>query len=797
MLQQFVESLVQSGLMTADEVSRFEQGLPPQRHPEDAQALARELVQGGKLTKYQAQMVYQGKPKGLVFGEYTVLDKLGQGGMGVVLKAQHRRMKRVVAVKVLPASAMKSSEAVKRFYREAEAAAKLNHPNIVQAHDASESEGIHYLVMEYVDGKDLAAIVRERGPLEVKQALDCILQAAKGLEYAHREGVIHRDIKPGNLLLDKKGTVKILDMGLARVALAVGAEDPGSEQLTQSGQVLGTCDYMAPEQAQDTRRADQRSDIYSLGCTLYRLLTGKVPYSGDSLMSILLAHRDAPIPSLSGAGPDVPESVNAIFQKMVAKRPEDRYQSMGEVIADVEACLGSSTRLPVVGLAEESLPPPLPQNLAFLQDAAPVASVTTQRQGTAAEDTLRRVAQDDTDKSMSGRLKRAMATAGCKPLVMLGVAGGTAVLMVLVALVLSPSRPTREPEAGDSLNKSTASAVNPSQDAAAEFSGLSQDFGPGDQNANKQEPPLAVAPFDAAQARKHQEAWAKHLGVPVEESNSIGMKFALIPPGESDMGPTQEEVDQLLKEAKEKNYGQWYMDGLSAEAPRHRVRLTKPFYLGACEVTVGAFGRFVDDTGYKTDAEKDGKGGIGLDGKGGLTRKPEFVWRSPHWPQTDAHPVVCVSWNDTAAFCRWLSRKEGKEYRLPTEAEWEYACRAGSTKRYSFGDDATSLGDYAWYGGNSGNKAHPVGEKTPNAWRLYDMEGNVGEWCADWFAEESHPKSMTNDPVGPDSGASRVWRGGGWADPYPGLLRCACRFRELPDNPSVGLGFRVVRTLTP
>ena len=180
-------------------------------------------------------------------------------------------------------------------------------------------------------------------------------------------------------------------------------------------------------------------------------------------------------------------------------------------------------------------------------------------------------------------------------------------------------------------------------------------------------PPPAVAPFDEKKAKEHQQGWAKHLGVPVEQTNSIGMKLVLIPPGEFMMGSTQEEVDQLLKDAKEKNYDHWYIERLPAEAPRHRVRLTKPLYLGVCEVTVGAFRRFVDETGYTTDAEKDGKGGFGRDEKGGWVQKPEFVCRNPGFTQTDANPVVNVGWNDAAAFCQWLSRKDGKEYRLPTE----------------------------------------------------------------------------------------------------------------------------------
>jgi len=180
-LEQFVQNLTASGLMSAAEVTSFQQSLSPDKRPKDAETLARQLVQASRLTRYQAQAVYQGKVKGLVFGEYRVLDKLGQGGMGVVLKAQHQRMDRIVAVKMISAKAIGSPNAVQRFYREVRAAARLNHPNIVQAYDASEHEGVHYLVMEYVEGRDLAAIVREKGQL--RQSDGCIrLQTAVGPE---------------------------------------------------------------------------------------------------------------------------------------------------------------------------------------------------------------------------------------------------------------------------------------------------------------------------------------------------------------------------------------------------------------------------------------------------------------------------------------------------------------------------------------------------------------------------------------------------------------------------------------
>jgi serine/threonine protein kinase len=334
-LEQFAKSLTDSGILASDELDTLVNSLPTNRRPTDAKALAHELVDGGKLTKFQAANAFQGKIKALVYGDYVVLDKLGAGGMGQVFKARHRRMERIVALKVLPPAAMKSPDSIKRFQREVHAAAKLNHPNIVTAYDAGEANGIHYLVMEYVDGKDLSAIVKQSGPLSLSQAIDYMLQAARGLAYAHSKGVIHRDIKPANLLLDAEGTVKVLDMGLARFDNPVGA---AAEGLTSTGSVLGTVDYIAPEQAQNTRLADARSDIYSLGCSLYRLLTGSPPYEGETAVEKIFAHVQQPIPSLRQKRPDVPELLDRAYQRMVAKDPAQRYQGMAEVVAELEKC---------------------------------------------------------------------------------------------------------------------------------------------------------------------------------------------------------------------------------------------------------------------------------------------------------------------------------------------------------------------------------------------------------------------------------------------------------------------------
>ena len=299
-------------------------------------------------------MVYKGKTKGLLLGNYKILDKLGQGGMGMVLKAEHQRMGRLVALKVLSPTVTKNADAVLRFQREVRAAAKLEHSNIVTAYDADEASGTHFLVMQFVDGRDLSQVVKQKGAMPFDKAVNCVLQAARGLEYAHSQGVVHRDIKPANLLLDRTGTVKILDMGLARLDNASAGEQA---ELTGTGQIMGTIDYMAPEQALNTKDADARSDIYSLGITLWYLMTGRAAYDGETLTSKLLAHQQAPIPSLCTATEAATPELDAVFRKMVAKDAGERFQSMTEVIEALETCLspsGSKSLSVSVGASEES-----------------------------------------------------------------------------------------------------------------------------------------------------------------------------------------------------------------------------------------------------------------------------------------------------------------------------------------------------------------------------------------------------------------------------------------------------------
>ncbi|MGY8771548.1 MAG: protein kinase domain-containing protein, partial [Pirellulales bacterium] len=312
---------------------KYIDSLIEERQISNAFQLANALLETETLTRFQVTAIANGKTKGLTLGNYIILDKIGEGGMGVVFKARHKRMDRIVALKVLPRESKKNKAVIDRFLREAQTAAKLTHPNIVATYDSDEAEDYHFIVMEYIKGSDLRARVKRRGPLSVSRAVDYVTQVARGLEYAHNEGIIHRDIKPANLLLDDQGTIKILDMGLARI------EDPEADQsdLTHHGATMGTVDYMPPEQAIDTKSVDRRADLYSLGCTLYFLLTGKPPFKGETMLVKMLGHREKSPPNLIRRRKDVPQQLNVIYQKLLAKSPDNRYQSAGELITALES----------------------------------------------------------------------------------------------------------------------------------------------------------------------------------------------------------------------------------------------------------------------------------------------------------------------------------------------------------------------------------------------------------------------------------------------------------------------------
>jgi serine/threonine protein kinase len=307
---------------------------------EDQPKLADLMIEAGLITRWQADKLLAGKHKGFRIKQYKLLGQIGKGGMSSVYLAEHELMRRRVAIKVLPQNRVSDSSYLERFRLEARAVAKLDDPNIVRAYDIDNEGNIHYIVMEYVDGQDLHQTVVAQGPLGYDMAADYIAQVANGLQHAHEMGLVHRDIKPANCLLDRHGVVKLLDLGLAKLT----EDDQASLTMANEENVLGTADYLAPEQALNSHQADSRSDIYSLGCTLYFLLTGSPPFPEGSISERLLKHQTARPESIFKARPDAPPSLVDVCETMMAKKPDDRFQSAGEVSAHLKSWLADRGR---------------------------------------------------------------------------------------------------------------------------------------------------------------------------------------------------------------------------------------------------------------------------------------------------------------------------------------------------------------------------------------------------------------------------------------------------------------------
>lgn len=289
---------------------------------------------------------------GEVVAHFRIEEYIGGGGMGRVFRAWDLRLERPVALKILPPEQAADSETRARFLNEARSAAKLVHPGFALVYEAGEDNGLLYIAFEFIEGINLRTIVEKQGPLGVPDALRIVLRVSEALAHAAKLGVVHRDIKPSNILLTSEGSTKLIDLGLARIQF------PGDDraELTASGVTLGTFDYISPEQARDPRSADQRSDIYSLGCTLFYLLTGQPPYPGGNVLQKLLQHQGEPPPDVRKLRPDVPAEVARLIMRMMAKRPEDRFQTAQELAAEVRRILGQLAASPVT-VAGRNVPP--------------------------------------------------------------------------------------------------------------------------------------------------------------------------------------------------------------------------------------------------------------------------------------------------------------------------------------------------------------------------------------------------------------------------------------------------------
>ena len=654
-------------------------------------------------------------------GPYELLERVGKGGMGWVWKARHTRLDKLVALKFLRPHLTSDPESIKRFEREMRAVGKLEHPNIVRATDAGEADGFHFLVMEYVEGQDLASLVRDHGPQPVAEVCRMIREAAQGLAHAHAHGLVHRDIKPSNLILARDGTVKVLDLGLALL------QDDGGNQprLTEAGVVVGTPDFMAPEQWDNSHAVGAPADLYSLGCTLFFLLTGRSPFGhkqGATYVQTMKAHVLERPPHLNDVLPDLPAALGNLCARLLAKEPQQRLASAQELVA-------------------------------ALADFAPLDGGQSSPLLTA------------TNPSGRTTLRR---PAGTIALVVGIVAGALFFGLMLRPLLVPKARVESPPNVPAPAPTAAAGAMPPA---------------------------LAVAPFHADQAAAYQQEWADHLQVPVEYSNSIGLKLRLIPAGEFHMGNVPDETDRLLAEASQRNLPDWFVKKLPSEQPRHVVTLSRPIFVGVYEVTQR---QYAEVMGTNPAYYAAGHGGGAKVGNG----------------DTADLPVESVNWYDAAEFCTRLSRREqldsfydvsgaaatwraGTGYRLLTEAEWEFACRAGTQSRYWCGETSEKLSTAAWYSATSGERPRAIGQLQSNPFGLYDTHGNVWEWCqgaADPAAYAARNETKSVDPEAiPQTLAGAAARGGSWRDPDL-ICRSANRGYLRPDAAGSGVGFRVALT---
>ncbi len=740
------------------------------RFPEP-RALAGELVRRGWLTPYQVNQVFRGKGAELLLGSYVLLERLGEGGMGQVFKARNWKLGQIVAVKMIRKERLATADALRRFQREIRAAAQLDHPHIVRAIDADEVGGVHLFVMEYVEGIDLARLVKQHGLPPMALACQYIRQAALGLQHAYEREMVHRDIKPHNLLLVSGRVVsgewskdqpplstqhsaltthhvKILDMGLARFTTP---EDEGdsSSTLTQEGTVIGTPDYMAPEQARESHGVDIRADLYSLGCTLYFLLTGRVPFPGGTMTEKLLRHQlDQPTP-IEQLRPETPDAVTAVAYRLMAKKPDDRFQTPAELAEHLRLLLPSKGD----GLkpkAQAARPAP--------EQTEEMASPSAFWAGVVAETAA-------VAPAPASRLRDYWLLAASGAVL--------ATVMLGIALLMWPGR-----------GRPTEPVVEkPPQDKGKEGAPVAS------------APPSAIAPFDEKKAREYQQLWADHLQRPVEETNSIGMKLVLIPPGEFLMGLTAEEVTELLSKPEVPGAD----TRIKSSAPRHRVRLTQPFLMGKFEVTQHQYEKV---TGQTPSAFSPG---------GRITELKDKVAGI----DTGSHPVEAVTWFDCAAFCNRLSQQEGLPpyyliagtdvtvlgglgYHLPTEAQWEFGCRAGSETPFFFGNDWRQGDEYLWSHSNGKRTTRAVGQKRANGFGLHDMHGNVDEWCEDWHGLDYYASlpAVAIDPSGPAMGTKRAHRGGNvYLSAY--FANSGYRVGRHPKSEASHVGFRVVREIGP
>ena len=624
-------------------------------------------------------------------GKYKIVGHISSGGFGNTYEGVHTMMDTRVAIKEffpkmlcnrdentshITVATQNNRELVeklrKKFIEEAKAIFKMNHPNIVKVHDIFEENGTAYYVMDYIDGKSLGDIVKQRGPLPEAEAVGYIRQVADALKYVHSLNRLHLDIKPGNVMVDATGHAMLIDFGASK------HYDMESGENTSTLMGVNTKGYAPVEQStQSFTKFSPATDIYALGATLYKLLTGITPPDANLLMA--KEETLAPLPSCISKS-----THNAVLKAMTLIRA-DRPQTIDVFLGLLDSKITNSFDDEVT-MCEEA------EKVRQAEEKRRLAEEQKRKEEEArraAEEEARRKAEEEQKRKAEEQKCNTAKKSGSKNALLWGLVGVIAVVGVIIGV-------TSNGNSSDSVGGGTVQSGN---------------------NALSQQIPSKTY-----------------------TANGVSFDMMMVKAGTFTMGATSEMKDPN-----------------SDEKPTHQVTLTNDYYIGKTEVTQALW--------------------------------KAVMGNNPSYFKGDNLPVENVSWDDCQKFISKLNSLTGQNFRLPTEAEWEFAARGGNNSNHYQYSGSNVLGDVAWYDGNSGHKTHVVATKQPNELGLYDMSGNVWEWCSDWFGNYSS-SSLTN-PTGPNSGSSRVFRGGSWCND---ARSCRSSYRSCyaPDSSYYSLGLRLV-----
>ena len=720
-----------------------------------------------------------------VLGPVALYRKLGEGGMSVVYEGRHSRLLMDVAVKVMVPPANLPAEELDvfllRFRREARTAAKIHHQNLVHVSDINQDHGLHFLIMEYVNGETSRERLRRKGPLSEPEALKIVHDVAAGLAVAHAAEVVHRDVKPENILISSQGEVKLADLGLVKV---LGGDLSTAEtQLTLPRVALGTPSYMSPEQTRAPGDITPASDVWSLGVTLFQLLTDAFPWDDEDFVELITTIRQDPPRDIRELRDDLSPLTLELLDRCLRKEPTERFDHCGEVVKAVAVILGdlSDDELgmldPETGDEESGEGAPSREELEVIsemieeEDGVEEEGEEGEEEEGEGEEGEEEEGEEEEGEGKGkgkgeeegkgkgkGKGKGVKEPSGPLPLdtrvsdVHMVVdderpAGSRGQLIALVVVLAIGAA------VAVLLFQATGKKRTPASDAGAISA-----------RAPAPAPPDAARP-DKAPARAT-------LGVRTHETlrlaDGVEMKIAWIQSGSYMMG--------TMKDRHER----------PEERPRHRVTISKSFYASQHEVTNQQYRLFRPE--HRSGSFK----GRSLDG--------------------DRQPVVNVAWDDARAFCAWLTRRLGRTVRLPTEAEWEMAARGRAGEENHWIEGGGKLAEYAnvadrsarkalgLRGAHRGDDGHAVtatvGALGPNKPGLFDTIGNAAEWTADWYDARFYRRGSGKDPVGPAAGKRRVHRGGSWRS-RADHSRVARRWSAKPALRAPWLGFRVVVELTP